>query len=316
MLPNTCAPDADYTVGPGEMVTAFDYLSTRSNIINISYTIDTGRNTAFTDSMKAMLPYGNRLLVLPAGNDTPSDLDLNPICPACLGNDNMATALRTLVVGAATRELKRAPFSNFGEHTVRVFAPGEPVGALNLKGEPVSDADASTSYAAPLAALAVALMESLGITDADDVRDRLAAATWPLDDKDSRPERTNVGVLDLVKAVAVQHDAVEVLENDADGRSVRRTYVGRLLDPLSKVALCAGQPFQSSAVQAVRLGEATVNGERAVRLYWRNWKVQGKRRIDTRQCRPSGNVRIDALKFGERTFPLSTVTEIQLRWNQ
>lgn len=317
MLQHACTPDADYSVGDGEMVTAFDYLTTRSSIINISYTIDSSRVKAFTNTMKATLPYFNRLLVLPAGNDTPGDLDVSPICPACLGNDSLddKVARRTLVVGAATRELKRAAFSNFGEHTVRLFAPAEPLGAINVKGNAVTASDTTTSYAAPLAALAAGLMESLGITDPDDVRDRLMVATWPLEDPVSRPERTNVGVLDLVKATAVQHDAVEVIERDENGSPVRRTYVGKLLDPLPKVAVCAGQPFQTNAVQAVRLGTASASGDRPVRLYWRNKKGQNNRRlIQTISCRPTGSVRIDALTVGERTFPLSSVTQIQLHW--
>jgi hypothetical protein len=38
-------------------------------------------------------------------------------------------------------------------------------------------------------------------------------------------------VLDLVKAAAVRHDAVEVIETEPTGERVRRTYVGTLLTP-------------------------------------------------------------------------------------
>ena len=322
MLSNVCGPDAGYTVGDGQMVTAFDYLTTRATIINISYTIDSSKMRAFTDAMKNTLPYFNRLLVLPAGNDTPGDLDSSRVCPMCLGNPSVDSnvARRTLVVGAATRELKRAEFSNFGENTVRLFAPGEPVGAVNVKGDPVPGSEAATSYAAPLAALAAGLMQSLGITDPDSLLDRLAVATWPLDDSASRPERTNVGVLDLVKAAAVQHDAIEVIEADANGDPVRRTYVGRLLDPLEKVAICAGQPFHTNAVQGIRLGPAAANGERAVRVYWKNKRENNRRIVQTlaQPCRPSGNLRINTLQAGGarelRTFPLASIAEIQIHW--
>jgi hypothetical protein len=317
MLSNICAPDADYTVKDGELATAFDYLQSRSKVINISYTVDRGGSPAFVRAMKDTLPYYDRLLVLPAGNDTPGDLDINLICPACLGNETVdsRTARRVLVVGAATRQLRRASFSNYGENTVRIFAPGEPADAIDLTGSTVPSSQATTSYAAPYVALAAGLMQSLGITEIADLRDRLVAASWPLNDPPSRPEVSGVGVLDLTKAAAVQHDAIEVIEEDRPGEPVRRTYVGSLTAPLREVGFCAGRTFPDTSVHAIRLSPPSGTGARMLRVYWRNRRdIRGRRLVQTLQCRPSGDVTFKTLGGLDRTFPLAMVTQVQVRW--
>lgn len=322
MLESACAQDARFNVAEAELVTAFEYLKTRTNIINISYIVDNTSGKRFASEIKDILPHHDVLLVLPAGNDTPGDLDDHGNCPACLGNDSTnrggTAAKRSLVVGAATRDLRRAPFSNYGERTVGLFAPGEPTGALNLANQPVPLTDAATSYAAPLVALAAGIVRSFGGTNSPmDIKDRLLATTWPLDDPASRPDRTHVGVLDLVKAAAIRHHAVEVKEVDPDGQLVRRTYVGRLLTPLRELTLCVGQGgFQEAGVHAIRLGEPDDDGERRLLIYYRKQiDPRTKQRLIQRLlCRPEGELRIRTLIHGDKTFPLSEVTQIQLRW--
>jgi subtilase family protein len=321
MLESACAQDASFDVAEAEMVTAFEYLTTRSDVINISYIVDNDSGRRFASEVKDILPYYDKLLVLAAGNDTPGDLDDFGNCPPCLGNDSSdrggPAAKRTLVVGAATRDLRRASYSNYGARTVGLFAPGEPTGALNLADQEVPDTEAATSYAAPLTALAAAIVRSFGGKNSPmDIKDRLLATTWPLNDRNSQPERSHVGVLDLVKAAAVRHHAVEVKETDPDGHVVRRTYVGRLLTPLSDLTLCAGRRFQEAGVHAIRLGEPADDGERKLLVYYRERIDQRTKRrlIEQVPCRPEGNLRISTLLHGEKIFPLAQVTQIQLRW--
>jgi hypothetical protein len=144
------------------------------------------------------------------------------------------------------------------------------------------------------------------------VKDRLAAATWPLYDAAGQPEA--VGVIDLVKVAAVRHHAVEVLE-PADSGLVRRTYVGEIVfDTPGRVTPCPGRSFNESAVHAIRLGEASPDGERLLRVHKRNDWVGDRRRVLEVRCRPEGTITLRTLGGAEKAFPLADVTQILLRW--
>ena len=80
--------------------------------------------------------------------------------------------------------------------------------------------------------MAAGILRSFGYTKARDVKDRLAAATWPITDV----QGSRMGVVDLVKVAAVQHHAVEVIEPGPDGAPVRRTYVGKLQERLQDLS--------------------------------------------------------------------------------
>jgi len=319
MVPNVCKPEAGFDPGDGTLVSAFEYLERRADIINISYMTTSGDSSKhFVAAMKDSLAYSENLLVLPSGNDVPGDLDQNPFCPPCLGSNDTDkhTANRTIVVGAATKELKRAGYSNYGNRTVSLYAPGEPAGALNVAGKDASAFAPATSYAAPYVALAAAILRSFGFKRAVDVKDRLDAATWPLADTSAR-----VGVVDLLKVVAVQHHVIEVIETPPGGLPVRKTYVGKLLDPLQKLNICSGYFFSESQVQAIRL-DGDNGPERRVRVFKKNDfdSQSGRRRVvEVGGCRPTGDLRMNVLVAGQlvagqKTFPLSSVTEIQLPW--
>lgn len=322
MLANTCDPNATFDVKPAEIVTAVEFLKSRANVINISYLMGNDSDQSSSSALKQIMP-PDILLVLAAGEE-PRNLDDSCTFPACLGNDSSdyggATAKATLVVAEATRDLHRAPSSNYGPRTVGIFAPGEPVGAVDLGGQKVSDSETSTSYAAPLVALAAGIVRSFGGNNISpqDIKDRLAASSWPLEDSESQPEMTHVGVLDLVKAAAVRYDAVEVKEAEPDGQLVRRTYVGKLLTPLHELTLCTGVGFQEAAVQAIRLGEPNDAQERSLLIYYRakRSKPSQRRLIEALglPCKPQGVLRLRTLTQGNKTFPLSEVTEIQLQW--
>jgi subtilisin family serine protease len=314
MVPKVCSPDAGFDPGAGTLVSAFEYLERRADIINISYMTSSGDSSKhFVAAMQGSLVYSENLLVLPSGNDIPGNLDENLFCPQCLGSNDLdkRTANRTIVVGAATRELMRSAYSNYGNRTVSLYAPGEPIGALDVAGQNASGFKPATSYAAPYVALAAAILRSFGYKRALDIKDRLVATTWPLDETPAR-----IGVVDLAKVIAVRHDVVEVVEPSTDGPPVRTTYVGKLLQPLQDLKICGGYSFRESQVQAIRL-DAAPGSERNARVFKKNDfdPLTGRRRIvEIGGCRPEGELRIDSLIAGPKTFPLSSVTQIQLPW--
>jgi len=319
MLTRACEELDGCGVEVGDMMTALEYffLFRRGiDIVNVSYRINSARGQQFVAAAEGYLSRGERFLVLPAGNDEPGDLDQNPRCPACLANIHYAasrrTVNRTLVVGAATRRLQIADYSNFGDETVSVFAPGEPVDTLDVTGH-TSSAAGATSYAAPYAALAVAILKSFGENDALQIRSRLQATTWPLYDASGR--RKTAGVIDLVKVAAVQRDAVEVLE-PVGGGVVRRTYVGDLQLDEGTITPCPGLTYQQSAFHAIRLGEPNAAGRRRLWGYHRSqWQPPDRLRIyPDGPCETQGTVRLRTLDGQDKQFQMSDVTLILLRW--
>lgn len=322
LVAEACNAKASFDVGEGDLAEAFDYLLANADIINISYKINRTQGDRFTDRVRTKLPTKNTLLFLPAGNGDVNDLDADGACPACLGNGDPrrggTASERTIVVGAATRHLTRAGFSGYGERTVRLFAPGEPSDAIDLLGQSLPQTDAATSYASPYAALAAAIIRSFGIhNDYDDLRDRLEAVTWPLEDSLSNTTRNPVGVVDLVKAAAVRHHAVEVKELEADGTWVRRTYVGKLDKALHELTICKGDRFKEPSFHAIRLGDPDSNGRRVLRLFMRAVNRNTQRRDVTpfsNGCQSDGELPMTTIDGQSKVFPMSNVTLIQLPW--
>jgi hypothetical protein len=323
MLDNVCADDASFTgtVERGDIELAFDYLDQRAQIINISYSVRPEEAKFLINTMKQNLTTSNKLLVLPAGNGSAGNLDqTRDFCPACLGNPTHDSTMvkRTVVVGAASRELRRQSFSNSGPTTIWIYAPGEPNDALDVRGQDATPLGAATSYAAPYASLAAALMWSRGIDDVKRVKERLDVATWPLFQDDGRSDPMQGGVLDLVKAAAVREWAIDVKERGTDGTFTRRTYVGSLVGELSNQDLCAGKRFLKAKTQSLRFETSPFN-DRQVRVYPRNsvddtqhkWKAP-------EACRaPDGSptIRLKTLDGTEKTFSVSDVMQIQMPWS-
>ena len=287
MLGDTCEPAADLNVDVGELFMAFEYLAARSRIINISYKVDDSTGVMLRDQLRPLLPNLTALLVLAAGNQNMNLDDNGAVCPACLGHSSDdrggAASKRTIVVGAATRDLRREPRSNYGKDTVKLFAPGDPTTGIDLLVNNAPASLASTSFAAPYAALAAAIISSFGDHNNwwADVRDRLEATVWPLHDPGSGAEETGLGVVDLVKAAAVRHDAIEVKERDADGQlgtaHVRRNAgdaVGRPGLPRASVDGSKGSRAPARGSGGGRLAE----GSRSPSLQegpWREAPTQG-----------------------------------------
>lgn len=321
LVGEACDSQANFGIGDGDMRKGFDYLMAQhADIINISYRLDKQVGDSLTPRLKEVLPLKGTLLFLPAGNGETGDLDKKPpVCPACIGNPEHGrdASRRAVVVGAATRDLHRPDFSNYGERTVGLFAPGDPADAIDLMGQPLSADEGATSYATPYASLAAALIRSFGKpNDYGDIRDRLDAATWPLDDSKSNTAKTYVGVVDLVKAAAVRHHAVEVKEQLTDGTWVRKTYVGTLSQPLKELEFCQGHPFTENSYHAVRIGEPGPNG-RTVRLYPRAVDDETHTRVPrdfSTQCKPAGTLKMKTINGTDVKFPLSRVTYVQTKW--
>lgn len=332
MLGSVCDPDGDFrpTAG-GEIATGYHYLSnsrrsTKVYAINVSYSVPAGDlSEQLFLAMQNMVPYYTRLLVVASGDDG-LPLDSSAGCPICLGKEdrNNRSSRNTLVVGAATRHLQRASYSNYGLRTVLLYAPGEAVGAADLKGRDIPETDGATSYAAPYVTFAAGLMVSLGIAP-EDVNDRLRAATWPIDAPATEIDRERAGVLDLARAAAVRHDAIVVDEAGPNGSRLLRTYVGTL-DSIP--ALCPGQGVSLPAIHAIRLSEQAADGERVIRLYMRSQPDPNKDHVGRKfirtmsSCRPTGTVTMKSLISGTthvsdtKNFPIADVRAIQWRWTK
>ncbi|MDX0116488.1 S8 family serine peptidase [Sinorhizobium meliloti] len=316
VLPNACEANR-LGLESDNYIKAMEHLTEHASIVNFSFIAVGNGGLSFAQSVKDYIDSSPdfELLIVPAGNG-PEDLDAVFPCPPCLANTSrwQSTSRRVLVVGAATQELRRANFSGYGENTVQLYAPGEPSGAIDLLGRDSSDVSAATSWAAPRAAFAAGVLRRLGVTSGRKLKARLLLASWPLLDANGNPDASGARVLDITKAVAVRHYAVEAFVAE-DGSRVRKTYVGDLATPLSQLAICS-TPMHKSQVQAVRLGPKTDGGRRVTA--WTRFidpNTQSFRKLVNEQfCQPSGTLQINDLIEGEITLSLDDVTHILMPW--
>lgn len=310
---NGCTADAGLQISEKDVVDAAEYLLFYDvKVVNMSFAEEPGNSATLASQLSHILVAPNApILVAAAGNYT-GNLDERFFCPACLGNSERYPTVprqRVIVVGAADRALRRHDYSGFGRKTVRLYAPGEPVGALDIAGQDASAFKSATSYATPLASLAVGLAYALGMDDQAKIRNRLYLSTWPLLEDDGQPVGRldgplDIGVLDLVRVAAIRFHAIETLR---DG--VRRVYVGRIVAGIEGV--CPGTAVDQPAFQAIRLGRADANGLRDSTLV--------KRAADPRtyfplsvpaSCASTGTVTIEALRDGRVDVPAASITQI------
>jgi hypothetical protein len=317
LVQRACEKGAALSAFPAEVATAFEYLVQADiDIINISYLGESNGGSTIAALIAPRLEHEERLLILPAGNDLPANLDEDAVCPACLADADRfgLAARRTIVVGAAESSLKRASFSGFGARTVKLYAPAEPAGALDIAGLPADDAGAATSYSAPLVAFAAGLMRSLGIDKVWHIRNRLLLASWPLLEEQGGPDPSGARVLDLTKAAAVRHASVEAKERAPDGSWLRRTYVGRFPDGVTQVALC-DSAYPERLYNALQIEAPAANGNRTVRAYERRIDpVSRKLMTRTATCRPGGVLKFLDLRDGPQDIPWERVTQVLFRW--
>ena len=315
LLPNECEPGALFEPGSVEFREAFTYLFEKTGIVNISYKVADRHRPNFLDVALRHIDGEGRLLVVSAGNDV-GNLVQNNVCPACLADpqsdDMQNVRRRTIVVGAATETLGIAPGSGYGDNVVTLYAPGQPAGAVDIAGADASGWSSATSYAAPQAAFAASLLRALGVEKYYEIRERLKESTWPLSDPlASAP----VGVLDLVRVAAVFRDVVEVTEIEG-GTPVRKTYVGRILEPIDSLELCS-PGFSRSRWHSLRLLAPNAAGDRVVRASPRRPEpVTNRYRVQETFCTPAGNLTLRSLRpgDGDKVFPLSRVNHLLLAW--
>lgn len=317
---NSCSADTDVRISEQDIIDAAEYLLFYDiNVLNMSFAQDQNSSVSLANRLVDVLVAPNApILVAAAGNST-GDIDVNRVCPACLGNGERYTQVprqRIVVVGTADSTLRRADYSGFGDKTVRLYAPGEPVGAIDIDGADASAFQSATSYGTPLVSLAIGIIHAMGVADQAKIRNRLYLSTWPLLGDDDKPVGNRggplgIGVLDLVRVAAIRHQAIEALQTQADGRVVRRTYVGKITAGMD--GICPGVAIDQPAFQGIRLEPADASGMRDATLIKRALDRQTYY-PDTQSasCLSSGDVTIAALRDGTVTIPAATVTQILL----
>jgi hypothetical protein len=316
LVGSQCADDTASQVGDAQMAASLRFLLPKAQIYSLSWMGPGTRADDFASAVRSLNPYQRKLILIAAGN-RPRNLDgANPDCPACLGTIYSGDTRELVVlVGAATRTLEREAHSGFGPLSVQLYAPAEGAGALDLTGAVADNLTPATSYATPYAAMAAALLTSMGARytykpSAASVRGRLLLSTWALaNDKESPDAR----VVDLLKVAAVLHNAVEVQETDAAGAPVLRTLVGDVTGGLSDI--CQTNNLTQDRYQAIRLGAPDATGYRAITMFGRKVQDVGHTlEQSSDSCRPAGVLTLTTLDGQTRTIPLNQVTQILLRW--
>ncbi len=119
-------------------------------VINASFG-GTGGDSSFNNAIKAAENAGI-LIVAAAGNNS-RDTDINPFYPASANYSNV------IAVGASNNNDRRASFSNYGETSVDVFAPGQSIISTLPKNK--YGTKSGTSMAAPHVAGIASLLFSI-----------------------------------------------------------------------------------------------------------------------------------------------------------
>ncbi len=316
LFPEACGAGAPTSASEGAVVAGLTYLYKRSSIAVLSFTL-IGAQTGLDSNIRDLLANKDRLLILPAGNEQVGDIDANRPMPAYLGYSGSISDSwrRILVVGAARRDLSIADYSAWGVDTVRLYAPGEPVGAMGLNGTNIADpfTRGATSFAAPYVGMAAGMMRAQGMEDINAIRQRLMLATWPIQEPPEKVDVRHAGVLDLQKAAAVRFTSVELVE-PTDGVLERRTVVGSFVTSKLGKALCAsGLPLKLSSVQAIRLSDPKP-GERTLVITLASPDASGLLSTDRRQCEPTGTFDFADVRGQTIRIDLTHVAAILFPW--
>ena len=311
MVTSQCDAANKFLINDSEIIKAIQYLFDKnSDVINLSLKSSIrGDNPNFRGSAASELTNDLRMLVVAAGNDDAENLDEGTICPACLGSPSEKyhdASRRVIVVGSAERTLTQTPTSNYGPSTVRFFAPGSGP-AINILGNPAGNLESSTSYAAPIAALSVAILKSYNIQSYWDIKERLAAASWPLTHDDGSPHTGKV--IDLTKVVGVYRDVVESIFLE-DGEWIRRNYIGEIQGNIQDLIICEEKAFNRARFHSINLGLPRSDGARLA-----SWtgKWNGQRYpFGNLICRSDGSLVIHDIIEGRIELPMDRVTHVLL----
>jgi subtilisin family serine protease len=144
------ALDDDGNGSDSDIAAAFDYAGDNGiPVVNASLGGEGASQTLTT----AMASHPGTLYVLAAGNDG-IDNDATPIWPC------NAPAPNIVCVGASTQDDLAADFSNYGNETVDVFAPGEYIWSTFPTSRGSYELESGTSMASPAVAAEAALVRS------------------------------------------------------------------------------------------------------------------------------------------------------------
>jgi subtilisin family serine protease len=210
------APDANIAVmraldawgwgTDGDIAAAIDWAGTRYRVVNLSLGGDQ-ESPIIEDKID---DHQNTLFVVAAGNDG-RDNDVAPTYPCDTDEPNI------VCVGASTNHDEAADFSNHGDHSVDLFAPGEWIVSTMIPSPSSYFFLSGTSMAAPhVSAVAALLLEVDPTFTADELKDILLAS---VDERDPFADSVTEGRLNAGVAVARALAGGDPLDTDGDGEA-------------------------------------------------------------------------------------------------
>ncbi|APG86817.1 serine protease, subtilase family (plasmid) [Sinorhizobium americanum CCGM7] len=200
------------------------------------------------------------LFIVAAGNSKTgmgNDLNLTALFPAryggrTSGNDHVVT------VGAHDLSGALAKFSNFSAEFVDLLAPGCAVRVRSVEAD--ATLENGTSAATAITSFAAGLIRTLGVQDPADIKNRLLVGTdFVFDLKDVA---WSSGRLNVLKAISVFHDAVEMKGNDGE-------LIFGTIDDLDDVYHLCQSPPQNHDPAKLRKVVFDVNSDRGTMIeFW------------------------------------------------
>ncbi len=183
-------------IEPGRIHAAITYAQEKqSKIVNMSLEGD----SAGTVTRNLMKSNPQILFVVAAGNDGHNlDDPRNEVYPAVLGRE----LPNVITVAASDEKQGLACFSNYGEQTVMIAAPGLNMYSTIDVGEQFHS---GTSQATPLVSLAAALLDAQGMHETTDIKLRLFNTVSFVRGLKVQSE----GILNIDKALATDVDVLE-----------------------------------------------------------------------------------------------------------
>ncbi|TIL96304.1 MAG: hypothetical protein E5Y73_02005 [Mesorhizobium sp.] len=245
------------------------------------------------------------LFTVAAGNSkagTGNNLTLTALYPAryggrTSGNDHVVT------VGAHDLSGALAKFSNYSAEFVDLLAPGCAVRVRSAEADAMLEN--GTSAATAITSFAAGLIRTLGVRDPADIKNRLMVGTDF--DHDLRNAAWSSGRLDVVKAISVFHDAVE-MKGDAG-----ELIFGTIDDLHDLYQLCQSPPQDHNAAK-LRKVVYDINADGAAMIeFWIEVDDKLTRQIRCEQVQDDNAKLSITLPDGQhRDIALSGVKEIVL----
>jgi hypothetical protein len=189
-----------------DIAAAIDWAGQRYRVVNLSLGGDLP-SPVIQDKINDHL---NTLFVVAAGNDG-RDNDVTPTYPCDTDEPNI------VCVGASTNRDEPAEFSNHGDHSVDLFAPGEWIVSTTIPAPDTYFFLSGTSMAAPHVAAAAALLLEVDPTfTVDALKDILLDS---VDERSAFADSVTEGRLNAGAAVARALAGGDPLDTDGDGEA-------------------------------------------------------------------------------------------------